>query len=172
MLENLAYVGEIVAAIAVILTLIYVAAQLKLNTASNGANAYQTWLAANLQVNASAAVEAMSETLAAGHEDSANLTEGSSIKFGLFQMGFFQLVQSVDYLYRTGSLDHALWQSEVNRAALNLRLPGVRQWWDAGGKTQLTPEFVRLIESTESTAMLWNWEKGKGFVVPEDSAER
>jgi hypothetical protein len=164
-LESLAYVAEIAAAIAVVVTLVYVAAQVKLNTQSNNASAYQLWLASNLQVNAAASDESMSKTIASGHEDSANLSKDDFIKFALWQMSFFQHVQAIDYLYRTGSLDHALWRSEVDRAALHLTLPGVRQWWDAGGKTQLTAAFVELIESTSYTSQAWNWEEGRGFVI-------
>jgi len=31
----------------------------------------------------------------------------------------------------------------------NLAFPGLRQWWDAGGKTQFTPAFVTLVETTK-----------------------
>ncbi len=57
-----------------------------------------------------------------------------------------------------------LWETEINRAACHLAYPGVRQWWDAGGKTQLTPQFVKLIESVETSATTWDWESGRGFV--------
>ena len=70
-------------------------------------------------------------------------------------------------MYRSGSLDEELWRSEVNRAAGMLALPGVRQWWDAGGKTQLTPQFVELMESTQSDMTIWGWQEGRGF-VPDD----
>lgn len=46
-----------------------------------------------------------------------------------------------------------------------LSLPGVRQWWDAGGKTQLTPSFVELMEATHSGMTVWGWEEGQGFVT-------
>ena len=164
-LEQFAVLAEIAASLAVIATLVYVAAQLKLNTRSNGASAYQAWLSSNLQVNAMAADESMSKAIAIGHEDSANLSQDTYIKFGLWQMSFFQQVQAIDYLYRTGSLDPAIWRSKIDRAALHLTVPGVRQWWDAGGKTQLTSELVELIESTRFTARFWNWEEGRGFVV-------
>ena len=40
--------------------------------------------------------------------------------------------------------------------------PGVKQWWDAGGKTQLALQFVEPVESTESEINVWAWEPGKG----------
>jgi len=56
---------------------------------------------------------------------------------------------------------------EISRAVIHLAQPGVRQWWDAGGKTQLTPEFLSLIESSESPSSPWFWKEGIGFVSEE-----
>ncbi len=99
-----------------------------------------------------------------GFTDSADLSEDSWVAFAYWNLGVMQMAQSVDYLYRSGSLDKTLWESEIQRAAMILTLPGVNQWWHAGGRTQLTPEFVELIECTESRVKLFNWEKGRGFV--------
>ena len=49
-----------------------------------------------------------------------------------------------------------------------LSAPGVRQWWDAGGKTQLTPQFVELMESIQSSITTWSWEAGRGFYPDDD----
>ena len=75
-----------------------------------------------------------------------------------------QMAQSTDYLYRSGSLDRELWEAEMSRAAGILAAPGVRQWWDAGGRTQLTPRFAKLLETTQSTIEYWNWDSEHGFI--------
>ncbi len=74
-----------------------------------------------------------------------------------------QMAQATDYLFRTGSLDRDLWETEINRAAGILAIPGVRQWWEAGGNTKLTPRFVKLLESTQSSVAYWNWDSERGF---------
>jgi len=62
-------------------------------------------------------------------------------------------MQTTDFLYRMGTIDRDLWQSEMGWAAGHVMdNPGVKQWWDAGGKTQLAPQFV---ESTESEINVW-----------------
>ena len=48
---ELGALGEFVGSIAVVITLIYLALQLKQNTSSVRANAYQGWVAANLDLN-------------------------------------------------------------------------------------------------------------------------
>ena len=159
--EKLANWLQIVGNLGILAGLIMVAVQINQNTASVKGSAYQAWVAANMELNMSfAGAEAISQ----GDLDSANLTEESQAAFAMWNMSLMQMVQATDYLYRTGTLDKNLRDKEIHRAAGHLEYPGVREWWDAGGKTQLTPEFVELIESTASNITRWNWEKGKGFV--------
>jgi len=155
---------QIIANVGVIAGIIFLAIELRQNNEQLKLQSYQAWVAANLELNNTAAVDDLSEILIVGNANSADLDRGNAIEYALWNYSFFQLIQATDYLYQTGSLDPALWDSEINRAAVHLGLPGVRQWWDAGGRTQLTPEFVRLVESTESTAIRWGFEEGKGFV--------
>jgi hypothetical protein len=62
-----------------------------------------------------------------------------------------------------GSLNKELWESEMDRAAGILSIPGVRQWWDAGGKTQLTPSFVEFLESRQPNVTIWHWNEDRGY---------
>jgi len=169
-MEKTSHWLNILANVGLIAGLILVAIQISQNTATIKGSAYQTWVAANLELNVAAAEENLSATIGFGSVDSSNLSEETYIEFALWNYSLFQLIQATDYLYQTGSLDHALWKSEIDRAAIHLRLPGVRQWWDAGGKTQLTPHFVELIESTDPSSNRWAWKEGIGF-VPDDRWE-
>ena len=155
--------GEFVGAIAIVVTLIYLAVQLKQNTASVKANAYQEWVAANIELNMTMAQPLQSEAIATGSYDPGSLTQESSLAFAMWHMSLMQMTQATEYLRQTGSLDDDLAATEINRAAAILSMPGVRQWWDAGARTQLTPQFVKLIESTTSNMTEWKWEQGKGF---------
>ncbi len=148
--------------------LILVAVQINQNTAMIQGSAYQMWVAANMELNMAATEPEQSRTLRLGNFDSADLSEDTYIQFAMWNFSFFQMAQSTDYLYRQGSLDRNLWETEINRAAVFLTVRGVRQWWDAGGKTQLTPEFVALVESTNSTMTTWHWDADRGFKAMED----
>ncbi len=45
--------------------------------------------------------------------------------------------------------------------------PGVRQWWEAAGRGQVTPEFAELMESTPPGPM-FGWTAEKSYVpLPE-----
>lgn len=59
----------------------------------------------------------------------------------------------------------------MSRAAIHLGLPGVRQWWDAGGRTQLASHFVELVENYRSTTTRWSWNSEQGF-APDPAHEK
>ncbi len=155
--------GEFVGAIAIVVTLIYLAVQLRQNTASVRAGAYQAWVAANLELNKAFAEQLQSDAIAKGMYRPDELSEETFLPFAMWFMSVMQMAQATDYLHRTGSLDRVLADTEIRRVAGILALPGVRQWWDAGAKTQLTPQFVELIESTTPDITVWDWKAGRGF---------
>lgn len=144
--------------------LILVAVQIRQSTTALHASAYQTWVASNMELNSAATELEVSKTLSRGWMDSSALDEETFIQFAMWVFGVMQMAQATDRLYRRGMVDQSLWNTEMQRAALFLSAPGIRQWWDAGGKTQLTPEFVERIESTPSRMITWGWIPEKGFV--------
>ncbi len=161
--EAISAISETVGAVAIVATLVYLAIQIRQNTASVKGSAYQEWVAANLGLNMAATDPTQSQILVLGNADSTNLSNESFISFAMWNLGLMQMAQATDFLYRTGSLDRDLWETEINRAAGILAMPGVHQWWDAGGNTQLTPRFVKLLESTRSNSAYWNWDSERGF---------
>lgn len=172
--QLLANFGEFVGAIAVVLTLVYLAIQVRHSKDATEANtraielqSYQAWQAANLQINMAMSNPAQSQIIAAGNADSANLTQETFVAFGMMNIAIMQMAQATDYLYTSGSLDRSLWEEEINRAAGILTMPGVRQWWDAGGRTQLDPEFVKRLESIKPDIAYWNWNPERGFFEDE-----
>jgi len=170
-IEQYAYLAEIVGTIAVVITLIFLVLQLRQNTASVRANTYQGWSAANVGINAAMSNPIQSQIIMDGNLDSRNLTRESVVTFGMMNIALMQMAQSTDYLFRAGALDRELWEAEMNRAAGILAIPGVRQWWDAGGRTQLTPSFVNRLEATRSTIQYWNWDSERGFFASDEIAE-
>ena len=161
-------ISEIIGAIAIVITLIYLAVQIRQNTASVRAAGYQEWLAANLELNTAFENQALSRLFVLGNADSSNLNDESFISFAMWNLGVMQMAQATNYLYRSGSLDRELWEAEMNRAAGILAFPGVRQWWEAGGKTQLTRSFVKQLESTQSNISYWNWDAERGFFAGDE----
>jgi len=168
--EAIGAIAEVVGAIAVVVTLWYLALQVRhskdateANTRSLELHSLTAWQSANLDLNVAMSNPAQSEIIARGSYDSKNLTDESWLAFVMMYIGMFQMAQSTDYLYRSGALDRELWEAEMNRVAGILSFPGVRQLWDAGVKKHLTPRFVELLESTESNIVAVNWDSERGF---------
>jgi len=153
---------SITANVAVLAGLVLVAIQVRQSALALQGSAYETWLSVNVELN-NVAPQIDSRVFLAGNMDSRSLDEGSYTHFAMFYYSFFQMVQATNYLYRKGSLDRALWQAELGRAAVLLSLPGVRQLWDGGVSSQLTPDFVALLESVSPTQSAFAWSQERGF---------
>jgi hypothetical protein len=154
--------------LAVIAGIVFLALELRQNTKQLELQSYQSWVAANTELNIAVTAPSMSAMLSRGQSDSANLTSESYIAYATFQMSMMQMAQSTHYLYLEGSLDSELWESEMDRAAGILSIPGVRQWWNAGGRTQLTPSFVEFLESREPGITIWYWDEVRGYTSDGD----
>jgi hypothetical protein len=73
------------------------------------------------------------------------------------------MIQATHQLFLDDAVDRAVWDRELQRAVGGLRVPGFREWWDAGGRTQLSSEFVQLVETTPLDIVGLQWDSEKGF---------
>jgi hypothetical protein len=170
-LEQYAYIAEIVGVLVVTASLLYLAKQVRQNSKQLESQSYQAWVDSNVQINMSMADPELSAIVAKGHFDTTKLTDETYVAYAMSHLAMLQMAQAADYLYRSGSLDRELWEGEMNRAAGILAIPGVRQWWDAGGNTQLTEGFVERLEATQSSIAYWTWDSERGFYRTEDIVE-
>ncbi len=146
--------------------LLLVAVQISQHSASVRNAAYQEWVAANVELNMATADPYLASAIAQGTGRSADIPDNDSyMAFAMWHQSFYQMAQTTNYLYEQGDLDEELWKVEMDRAAVHLGLPGVREWWDAGAKTQLAQDFVDFIESRESESIRWAWDAERGFYV-------
>ncbi len=170
-LEQYAYIAEIIGVLVVTASLLYLAKEVHQNSKQLESQSYQAWIASNVHINMSVADPELSAIVAKGNFDSTKLDNDSYVAYAMTHLALLQMAQAADYLYRSGSLDRELWEGEMNRAAGILAMPGVRQWWDAGGNTQLTEAFVKRLESTKTNIAYWTWDSERGFYRTEDIVE-
>ena len=164
---------SLIANFAIIAGIAFLAIELQQNTQQLQLQSYQSWNTANTAINMTITNPELSALVARGHNDSSNLSSDTYISYAMFHLSLLQMAQSAHYLYRQGSLDEELWRAEMQRAAGILRLNGVRQWWDAGGRTQLTPSFAAFVESVEpDNVVRWNWSEERGFYQSRFSAKQ
>ena len=163
-IESLNQWLTLLANVGVLAGIVFLAVGLQQNTQQLKLQSYQAWQTANNEINMMVTDPKLSAIVSSGHSDPTQLTKDNYIAYAMYHMSMMQMAQATHYLYLQGAIDEELWQAEMNRAALILSsLGGVRQWWDAGGKTQLAPSFVEFIESIESSSTRWNWDSERGF---------
>ncbi len=107
-------------------------------------------------------------TLTEGMRDPRTLTGGNANKFGLMFQTYMMQGQITHLLFKRGLIPKDLWETEMGITAALLAPPGVRQWWDVGGKDQVTPEFSALMESTPP-GHAFGWTAGEGFTSLEQA---
>ena len=156
--------GEFVGAIAVVVTLIYVAIQLRQNTASVRSRAYQTWVAVSSAEHTSGQDASMASIIAMGLEEPGSLPDETWIQFANYCHHFVLKAESTYYLWKEKIISESICEKEFDRAARFLVATGPAQWWAAGARTQYSDEFVAMIESRSPRDLQQYWfTPGRGF---------
>ncbi len=171
-LEELYYISQIVAVIAIFGSLIFVGVQVRQNSEQIKANtrsikaaaAFEgthSWATTNEMIVADASDAFLLMAIATydpgkGWHDFA---EADRARVTLVQRALFQKLEGLYFLYKYGNLDKALWEARLSWAAGVIKLPFYRQWWEFE-KTQniWSGEFVATIEMARETTNVVPWD--------------
>ncbi len=97
--------------------------------------------------------------------DLRDLSDDNFIQVGAFMLNNFRQYQTTFIMHERGVVDEELFVVEMRMAARNLQIPGIRQWWDAGGRNQMIPRFTKYLEAFDpGEDSNWLWTKETGFV--------
>lgn len=163
-LQDLGAIGELVGSLGAVIALIYLAIQVRQNTRGIRSSAHQHVVAANAAVTMAPAHNLeFASLLWKGATSSKRLSQETQLAFNLWCFQYFTMIQATHQLFLDGVVEHAVWERELQRAVGGLRVPGFREWWDAGGRTQLSPGFVALVESTPLDIVGMSWSAERGF---------
>ena len=165
-LESWAAIAEIVGAIAVVVTLIYLAIEISQNTASVRANAYQTWSDAKVALYDHSS-DTLSRSIAQGLDSPSALTSDNYIQFAFWCQQFVLASQTTYFLQKDGIIPESVFQTDLaTTAELLSNTPGGSQWWAAGARTQFSEEFVNAIEAIfdePNEIQRWAFTEGRVF---------
>ncbi len=130
-LEQLSFISEIVAAIAVIASLIYVGRQVKENTTATKSTAAQAMAdTMNGYVGLINSSSNLSDILHKGATGLDNLQGGEVIQFGAFHDQMFICSESLYYQWSDGVLDEHLWNTYRHAIVDILMQKGSQDWWE------------------------------------------
>ena len=142
-LDDLGNVGEFIGAMAVVISLLYLAVQIRQNTRSLRASAHQMITVQIAELNRTIVEQPeVASILERGFADGNSLTTEESRRFNAYNSARFRHYDNIYYQYRAGMLEESQWQGLSNLLCVHLtQQPGLRQWWE-GVTDFYSTEFV------------------------------
>jgi hypothetical protein len=141
-LSTLANLGEFIGGMFVVVSLVYLAHQVRQNTRSLQAENYARLLDRMSTLQSRLAVEPeLNRLVVLGCQDPGRLTSAERIRFA---WALYELFGAAEFMYhqsRTGSLPGMVWARWEASIAWWLSHPGVRAWWKAK-PAPLTEDFT------------------------------
>ncbi len=144
--EAIGAVGEILGTLAVVISLGYVAVQIRQNTSETKMQRTQSLISANSEVNlAFASNGELAKILRLGLHDYNQLSEDEQVRCGGLCFSAFNRYGFAYHQFRTGQLEEKFWNSIEYELSVFLSLPGGSEWWNKD-KPRFLPEFVTHID--------------------------
>jgi hypothetical protein len=145
-LADLAQVAEIIGAIAVVVSLLYVGAQVKSNTSAVQAASVESITAASVAaLRGLAADPTLAKLRMTGDADPDALSELESYQYFMYRRATWLNFQNVYYQRELGVLGVGLWGTYEKIICISIATPGIRSTWSAHSSV-LNAEFVQLVE--------------------------
>ena len=147
-LEDLGNIGEFVAAVAVVASLIYLAAQIRQNTQSVRASTYQSMVQGQRLQPLIVEHREIAELIAQAIEDPSRLDEVDQLRLRFMLNLGFRSFDIYHYQYRKGLLEEEQWSGYDNliRSFVGTIPAVVSQWWNEGAGQQYSEPFRRYVE--------------------------
>jgi len=155
--------GEILGAVGVIITLIYLARQIsqntrvmRLSTSHSIASAARDWNKPLLND------PELAWTFQVGTEDPTKLDEKEQARFIELCFSLLRMFEDAHYQYHHGALDPDVWDGYERLYAAYAKAPGFQAYWKMRKET-FRPEFREFIDGYgTSEVATWGALKGKG----------
>ena len=143
--EAIGAVGEIVGAIAVVVTLVYLAAQIRQNSrAMKGASTHG--ITETIQSELRWSFD-YGEVFLKMLNAPASLTELEAFKLGEWLTAAMMARQNEFIQYRQNLVDEDVWTSSRGIIKSIMSMPWCKIWWENFDKVTFVPEFIDLVES-------------------------
>ena len=138
-------IGEVVGAVAVFITLVYLSLQIRQNTRSVKASAVQAAMISASSTYSALAYDAdMSRIYWEGLSDFKSLSRDERRRFATYMASTLKPTESVLAQTRLGTLDYDDWEGERRELIRHFSQPGMRTWW-VKGEAAFGSELVEFI---------------------------
>jgi hypothetical protein len=145
-LNELGSLGEFVGAIAVVISLLYLALQIRHNTRAVQSGTHQAVLDGILRVSASLSdADGVARISQKANEDYGNLTDEERIRFEAYADRTVANYETAFYNCERSMIDPVLWNSWSHQILEDLSEPGLRHFWEEK-KHHYLVEFVEYVD--------------------------
>ena len=166
-------IGEFLGAAGVIITLVYLAAQIRQNTrAMRLATAHSIASAARDWNRPLLMDPELAWTFQVGTEDPTQLDEKEQARFIELCFSLLRMFEDAHYQYHSGALDPTTWEGYERLYAAYAKAPGFRAYWKERKQT-FRPEFRKFIDGYgEPDVATWGALKEAGDYLGSDMLRR
>ena len=129
-LNELGSLGEFISGLAVVVTLVYLALQIRHNTRAVRSSMHQDMIESTLRIAESVSDnENLGRIVLKAGEDYDNLTREEYIRFEAYAERVFSNFESVFYSYRNSMIEQDLWESWEASYLSDLSRDAIRRYW-------------------------------------------
>ncbi len=125
----IANIGEIIAAIIVVVSLVYVALQIRQNTHTLKVTAAQTYVGMYNTITSDLVNPEVAALWHKGLQDFSSLEGGELVQFSAVCGQLMRVFESAYLQWRRGALEDQLWLASERSLKDTLAMPGFQQWW-------------------------------------------
>ena len=150
--EAISAIGQIVGALAVVISLIYLASEVRRNARAQQLAAMR-WMsdAFNRWVQQLAQHPHLTDVYYRGMHDFVSLKNGDLVRFSALMGQAFKVHEELYYLQAEGHLETRVWHG-WERAIRDLNgYPGVQAWWRSRSHW-FSEKFVKFVDQAQQTA--------------------
>ncbi len=150
-LADLAQLAEVIAAVAVVVSLIYVGSEVRSNTSAVQGAAMQAVAITDANALLTIASDsALSEIARIGHQDPSQLNPADAFRYELFMRQFWLSMQNIHQQSELDLIDSSVWNSYLSVICGMWTRSGPRATW-SDHVTVLGAEFVAVVERCDVT---------------------
>jgi hypothetical protein len=148
-LSQLAQIAEVIAAVAVVISLVYVGGEVRQNTAAVRGAAMQAVAATDANALLTVASDsALASIFRRGMDDPAVLSGEEAFRFFIWQRQFWLWMQNIYQQSELDLIDPSVWDGYLSIICGQWQSPGVRGTWGDHSDV-VNPDFAALVESCD-----------------------
>ena len=146
--EAVAAIGGVLGALGVILTVVFLAVQVRRNTAATQSQTYQAACSALAEFGALLAQDPeLCRIWQTGLANPDKLVGIEYFRFAFLGISLLRRYENAFYQYHAGLIDDEFWDGYRNNLLWHFHRPGVQHWWQERRQT-FSGAFCQYLEST------------------------